>query len=202
MWFKNKENRHVLINQLHGNFRSKILYCRKIRCVFRDVKRCFNASWGLKGLTYGQCRRRWHNINPLTPKLFNLNFHPQVSENCSDLRKWRSTLFKSCTLMSHFIFNPCAAELFQIIFHSFKAGIANAISSFKWRKIWLFMKNKHLPKWNIWLAEHLPLHILSISVAFIWVETGSSRTRVNMYKKVVLNVVINNENPNIWGTGG
>ena len=43
--------------------------------------------------------------------------------------------------------NPCPAELFRIIFHSFKAGIANAISSFK---IFLFMKNKHLPNWNIW----------------------------------------------------
>ena len=54
--------------------------------------------------------------NPLTAKLFNLNFHPlevvsrwrdpqlQVSENYSDLTKWRSTLFKSCWLMSHFIF--------------------------------------------------------------------------------------------------
>ena len=27
-------------------------------------------------------------------------------------------------------------------------------------------KNKHLPNWNIWLAEHLPLTILSILVAF------------------------------------
>ena len=27
--------------------------------------------------------------------------------------------------------NPCAAELFVSIFHSFEAGIANAISSFK-----------------------------------------------------------------------
>ena len=56
-------------------------------------------------------------INPLTAKLLNLNFHPlevvsrwrdpqlQVSENYSDLTKWRSTLFKSCCLMSHFIFN-------------------------------------------------------------------------------------------------
>ena len=51
-------------------------------------------------------------INPLPAKLFNLNFHPlevvsqlQVSENYSDLTKWRSTLFKSCWLMSHFIFN-------------------------------------------------------------------------------------------------
>ena len=35
--------------------------------------------------------------NPLTAKLFNLNFHPlQVSENYSDLTKWRSTVFKYC----------------------------------------------------------------------------------------------------------
>ena len=55
-------------------------------------------------------------VNPLTAKLFNLNFHPlevvsrwrdpqlQVSENYSDLTKWGSTLSKSCWLMSHFIF--------------------------------------------------------------------------------------------------
>ena len=60
----------------------------------------------------GLCR-----FNPLTAKLFNLNFHPlevvsrwrdpqlQVSENYSGLTKWRSTLFKSCWLMSYFIFN-------------------------------------------------------------------------------------------------
>ena len=32
-------------------------------------------------------------------------------------------------------FNPCPAELLQLYFSSFEAGIANAISSFKWRKI-------------------------------------------------------------------
>ena len=70
----------------------------------------------------GQCQfnagaRRWPNINPLTAKLFYWNFHPlevvsrlrdpqlQVSENYSDLTKWRSTVFKYCYLMSHFIFN-------------------------------------------------------------------------------------------------
>ena len=59
----------------------------------------------------------FEGFNPLTAKLFNLNFHPlevvtrwrdpqlQVSENCSDLTKWRSTLFKSCWLMAHLIFN-------------------------------------------------------------------------------------------------
>ena len=57
------------------------------------------------------------HVNPLTAKLLNWNFHPlevvscwrdpklQVSENYSDLRKWRSTNFKSCWLMSLFIFN-------------------------------------------------------------------------------------------------
>ena len=58
-----------------------------------------------------------HSINPLTAKLFNLNFHPlevvsrwrdsqlQVRENYSDLTKWRSTVFKCCWLMSHIIYN-------------------------------------------------------------------------------------------------
>ena len=49
---KIKENYHVLVNQFHGNFRSKSLSCRKIKYVFRDVKWCFNASWGLKGLIF------------------------------------------------------------------------------------------------------------------------------------------------------
>ena len=56
-------------------------------------------------------------LHPLTAKSFNLNFHPlevvsrwrdpqlQVSKHYSDLTKSRSTLFKSCWLMSHFIFN-------------------------------------------------------------------------------------------------
>ena len=60
---------------------------------------------------------RFFRVNPLTAKLFNLNFHPlevvsrwrdpqlQVRENYSCLTKWRSTLFKSCWLMSLFIFN-------------------------------------------------------------------------------------------------
>ena len=40
--------------------------------------------------------------------------------------------------------NPCPAELLQLYFSSFEAGIADAISSFKWRKILLFMKNRHV----------------------------------------------------------
>ena len=56
-------------------------------------------------------------INPLPTKLFNENFHPlevvsrwrdpqlQVSENYSDLKQWRSTIFKSNWLVLRFILN-------------------------------------------------------------------------------------------------
>ena len=56
------------------------------------------------------------HLNPITAKLFNLNFHPlevvsrwrdpqlQVSENYSDLTIWRLTVFKYCWLISHSIF--------------------------------------------------------------------------------------------------
>ena len=47
--WKIKENCHVLVNQFRGNFCSKTLSCRQINCVFRDVKWCSHASWGLKG---------------------------------------------------------------------------------------------------------------------------------------------------------
>ena len=35
----------------YGDFRPKLLGCRKIKSVFMDVRWCFNASWGLKGLS-------------------------------------------------------------------------------------------------------------------------------------------------------
>ena len=56
-------------------------------------------------------------IDPLTATLFNWNFHSlevvprwrdsqlQVSENYSDLTKWRSTMFKYCWLRSRFTLN-------------------------------------------------------------------------------------------------
>ena len=48
--WKSKENCHILVNQFQGNIYSKTLVCRKIKSVFRDLKWCFNASRGLKGL--------------------------------------------------------------------------------------------------------------------------------------------------------
>ena len=59
--------------------------------------------------------------------------------------------------------SPCSAELLFSIFHSFEAGIANAISSFKWQKnmITVFMKNSHLQNWIIWITQHLSQAALS-----------------------------------------
>ena len=54
----------------------------------------------------------------------------------------------------HYILPKCAYELFVSIFHSCVAEIANAISSFKWRKIFLFtsIKNRYLSIGMIWLT--------------------------------------------------
>ena len=38
MWFKIKENYHVLVNQFRGHFRFKTLSCRKIKYVFGYVR--------------------------------------------------------------------------------------------------------------------------------------------------------------------
>ena len=62
--------------------------------------------------------------------------------------------------------NPCSAELFVSIFHSFEAGIANAISSFKQMKKIVFLKNRHLSDWIISLTEHLSQNMLHIFMVF------------------------------------
>ena len=48
--WKSKDNFHVLVNQFHGNFRSKTVSFRKIKSVSRDLRWCFIASRGFKGL--------------------------------------------------------------------------------------------------------------------------------------------------------
>ena len=75
---------------------------------FQKINIDETATWGVIG---GRA------FNPLTAKLFNRNFYPlevvsrwrdpqlQVSENDSDMTKWRSTVFKYCWLMLHCIFN-------------------------------------------------------------------------------------------------
>ena len=63
------ENYHVLVNQFQGNSRSKTLSCRKIKYIFRDVKWCFNASWGLKGL-----KTRWTYIIAVLLTCYNVTW--------------------------------------------------------------------------------------------------------------------------------
>ena len=45
-----RENCQIMVKEVHGNFPFKTVSCRKIKSVFRVVKLCFKASWGLKGL--------------------------------------------------------------------------------------------------------------------------------------------------------
>ena len=72
-------------------------------CIYAQELSCFSIRQQMH-VTADVCS----TINPLTAKLFNLNFYSfqvvsrcrdpqlQVSENYSDLPKWRSPLFKSC----------------------------------------------------------------------------------------------------------
>ena len=55
-------------------------------------------------------------------------------------------------------------KCFYCIFHSFEAGIADAIPSFKW------MKNQHLQYWMISLTEQVQKTIPSIFVTFYLVS--------------------------------
>ena len=78
---------------------------------------------------HGLCKKYFSalRVNPLTAKLFNLIFHSlevvsrwrdpqlQVSENYSDLTKWRSTVIKYCGMLSHIIFNICKVVLNVLI---------------------------------------------------------------------------------------
>ena len=105
-------------------------------------------------LMHRTCQERHLSINPLTAKLFNLNFNPleivsrwrdpqlQVSENYSDLTIWGSTVFKYCWLMSHFIFNiiimwyRCTNKKMKILIYA-----APAVKGWK-SCIWHFKKSQ------------------------------------------------------------
>ena len=80
--WKSKENCHVLVNQFHGNFRSKTLGCRKIRSDFRDVKWCFNAILTITidcCITLGRRHRCRPNLMP--------GSHTTLTNNYSE--SWR-----------------------------------------------------------------------------------------------------------------
>ena len=71
---------------------------------------------------------------------------------------------------NYFTLAPCTAKLFYPIFHSFEAGIASAISSFKWREIIIFMKNRHFKYWHLGLIKRLPWIIISNLVIFLLIQ--------------------------------
>ena len=66
---------------------------------------------------------------------------------CTDQLKW---MVEPDTWLCDQVtsFNPYTAELFRIIFHSFEAGIADAISSSKWRKKNIIMQKYTSSKCN------------------------------------------------------
>ena len=61
------------------------------------------------------------------------------------------------------------------MFNSFKAVIANAMSSFKWMKKVKFNKNIHLSNSNIWLTEHLPRTLINFSGISFGFKLASAR---------------------------
>ena len=81
--------------------------------------------------------------------------------------------------------NHSAAELFVSIFRNLKLKLLLQFSSFKWQKIFLFMKNRNHPNWIIWFSEFLPQTNLSILVSFYldWklIEIYTARLRVHGY---------------------
>ena len=115
MWVKFEENCHVLINQLHRNFHSKTLSCRKIKSVFRDVEWCFNASWGLKGLNchpldvVGETCSYLFNLRPNIWKAWcrNANFIPNITVGLS---------CESAVLLRHLKISPFLYCVYSLLF--------------------------------------------------------------------------------------
>ena len=140
---KIKENYHVLVNQFHGNFRSKTLSCKKIRFVFREVKWCFDASWGLKGSIVSHAQNRVCNhkalsttqsfFNPLTAGAVHIRFSHFILTHY--ISAFKPVKDKKVTLISKiWIFLPPFCQIWIILTH-LKLWIASARHNFKWVKI-------------------------------------------------------------------
>ena len=81
-----------MVKEFHGNFRSKTLGYREIKTVFRDVKWCLNASWGLKGLNNSNSEMSLFYINkylsPLEAGNWVSNFGFKWMKNKNKLTLW------------------------------------------------------------------------------------------------------------------
>ena len=104
MQIAKRRGRDPLVKHLHASPVTHAIRVRTplITCgVFTEIFFIFNVT---------RRSRYWRTgrVSPSTAKLINLNFHPlevvsrlrdpqlQVSENYSDLAKWRSAVFKFC----------------------------------------------------------------------------------------------------------
>ena len=91
----------MVVKQFYVNFHSKTLCCRSIRSVFRDVKCCFNASWGLKGLMTCVCWElgvawRSHDVKvkvPVSSLISRLNTYQPPSRFTPPPPPWSLDLF-------------------------------------------------------------------------------------------------------------
>ena len=108
--------------------------------------------------------RRWSNINPTV-----INRVACITRPIKFFVGLPSTtLAQHWANIGRISNNPNAAELFRTIFHSFEAGIANAISSSKWRKVMIFMSKWTFSNVYVRLTKHLPQDILKNWFEFIW----------------------------------
>ena len=86
-----------------------------------------SASCGLTGYVKRANRPRW--LKSSGSNNFFVTFSTLWALGVTIIRV--ISRLNSCYWNKMFV-NPCTAELFVTIFHLFEAGIANAISSFKW----------------------------------------------------------------------
>ena len=133
-------------------------------CFFFCLKR-----WPDVGPRFAHRLRRWANITP--------TFHLRLVFSgeflsVSDWRPrgicleqhycdvfWIHTAYRSKQRDIVSWIHSCPAESF-----AFEAGIAKAISNFKRRKIFIFMKNRQLQYWIIGLTKHPPTNISAIAM--------------------------------------
>ena len=84
----------------------------------------------------------------------------------SCLRELTCYLSWQMMLVGQRLINPCAAMLFLTFFQWFQAGIADATSSFKWRNIFIFLKNTHHP--NNLSLRFFPDQDLRVTFLVLW----------------------------------
>ena len=174
-WVKKIRKLPCIGTSFMGIFLLKPLSFSKIKDVFRDVKWCFNASWGLKGLNM----LKYQNTN--TDAIWDLNFtkssHFQSLEVvCRGSETQTSSDWK---------FTPCPAEMFPSIVHSSESGIANAISSFKWQKyIYINEKKTSRIPWllHYWINKYVTKTVYQILWYFYWSKTC---LKPNIYIRLV-----------------